>query len=153
MTDFENALEIRNLTKNYDGFSVDNISFDVPKGSIMGFIGQNGAGKTTTIKLILNIITRDKGTINVFGLDNIKNEQEIKNYISAVFDDIPFHDDLTAKHIGIILSDIFPEWNTATYTNYLDRFSLPRNKHIGKRCNQGCNRGWYVLYSFVLLYR
>ena len=66
MVDFENAIEIRNLTKAYDGFTLDNINFNVPKGSIMGFIGQNGAGKTTTIKLILNLLKRDSGNIKIF---------------------------------------------------------------------------------------
>ena len=88
--EYENAIEIRDLTVKYDGFTLDKVSFDVAKGSIMGFIGQNGAGKTTTIKALLNIIKRDSGSIKMFGLDNIKDELEIKEQISAVFDAIPF---------------------------------------------------------------
>ncbi len=130
MTDFENAIEIKDLTKVYDGFTLDHIGFDVPKGSIMGFIGQNGAGKTTTIKLLLNILKRDSGSIKMLGLDNIENESEIKSQISAVFDEIPFHDDLNAKQIGIILSDIFESWNKDAYSDFLDRFSLPHRKKI-----------------------
>ena len=85
MPDYENAIEIKDLTKKYDGFTLDSISFAVPKGCIMGFIGQNGAGKTTTIRALLNIIKTDGGTINMLGLDHIKDEYAIKEQIAAVF--------------------------------------------------------------------
>ena len=65
MTEYENAIEIKGITKKYDGFTLDNVSFTVPKGSIMGFIGQNGAGKTTTIRALLNIIGIDSGEIRL----------------------------------------------------------------------------------------
>ena len=130
MADFENAIEIKNLTKSYDGFTLDNINFNVPKGSIMGFIGQNGAGKTTTIKLLLNLLKRDSGEIKILGMDNISDEYEIKSQIAAVFDELPFHDDLNAKQIGIILSDIFANWNKDTYNDFLDRFTLSQKKKI-----------------------
>ena len=102
MKDFKNAIEINGLTKKYDGFTLDNISFNVPIGSIMGFIGQNGAGKTTTIKLLLNLIKRDSGTIKMLGLDNIEHEREVKGQISAVFDELPFHDLLNANQLSVI---------------------------------------------------
>ena len=82
-----NVLEINNITKDYKKFKIDNISFNLPKGYIMGFIGANGAGKTTTIKLILNMIKRDSGEIKVFGLDNIREEERIKEQIGVVFDE------------------------------------------------------------------
>ncbi len=132
MTDYKNAIEIQNLTKKYDGFTLDNISFNVPKGSIMGFIGQNGAGKTTTIKLLLNLIRKDSGTIKMLGLDNTENEAKVKEQIAAVFDELPFHDSLNAKHLSVILSDIYEKWDKNTYYEYLDRFSLPRKKKIGE---------------------
>ena len=132
MCDYENAIEIDGLTKKYDGFTLDNISFNVPKGSIMGFIGQNGAGKTTTINSLLNIIKKDSGTIRILGLDNEKNEIAIKEQIAAVFDELPFHDQLNANHISIILRDIFKEWDNEKYLEYLDRFALPRKKKIGQ---------------------
>ena len=132
MADYENAIEICGITKKYDGFTLDNISFNVPKGSIMGFIGQNGAGKTTTIKALLNIIRCDSGKIKIFGKDSINDELEIKSQVSAVFDEIPFHDDFNAKHLNIILRDIYSEWNSDTYKSYLDRFNLPEKKKIGK---------------------
>ena len=132
MNDYTNAIEIKDLTKKYDGFTLDSISFNVPKGSIMGFIGQNGAGKTTTINTILNIVRADSGTINVFGLDHIKDEQEIKKNIAAVFDELPFDDRLSANDMDIILGNIFEEWSSETFFSYLDRFQLPRKKKFGK---------------------
>ena len=81
MNDYKNAVEIRGVTKKYDGFTLNNISFNVPKGSIMGFIGQNGAGKTTTIRSILNIISIDSGEIKIFGMDHVKDEAAIKERI------------------------------------------------------------------------
>ncbi len=83
----DNIIEIKNLTKEYPGFKLDNISFNIPKGSIMGLIGENGAGKTTTIKLILNIISKDKGKIKIFDKDNILKEIEVKEDIGVVLDD------------------------------------------------------------------
>lgn len=132
MNDYMNAIEINGLTKKYDGFTLDNLSFNVPKGSIMGFIGQNGAGKTTTIKALLNIVKRDAGEIKMLGLDNIKNEIEIKSQLAAVFDEIPFHDDLNARQTDIIMRDIYSEWSSEVYRNYLERFMLPEKKKIGK---------------------
>lgn len=130
MVDFENAIEIRGLTKKFDGFSMEDLSFSVPKGSIMGFIGQNGAGKTTTIKSILNIIKKDSGSINLLGLDSVENETEIKQRISVVLDELPFHDDFNAMNIRYILKNIYPQWDDATYERYLDRFNLPRKKKV-----------------------
>jgi len=130
MSDYENAIEIKDLTVKYDGFTLDHISFDVMKGSIMGFIGQNGAGKSTTINALLNIIKRDEGTIKMLGLDNIKDEIAIKQQIAAVFDEIPFHDQLNAKNLNTILKEVYEEWNPDTFWSYLDRLSLPSKKKI-----------------------
>lgn len=132
MNDYENAIEISGLTKRYDGFTLDNLSFSVPKGSIMGFIGQNGAGKTTTIKAILNIIKADEGSVKLLGMDSVTEEIPIKERIAAVFDEIPFHDEFTAKNLNVIFGDIYKNWNTQTFEQYLDRFALPRKKKIGK---------------------
>ena len=74
-------LRLSGLCKKYDGFSLDNVSFSLPYGCIMGFVGENGAGKSTTMKAILNLIRRDQGEIQVFGKDNIQEELEIKEQI------------------------------------------------------------------------
>ncbi|WP_295092305.1 ABC transporter ATP-binding protein [Ruminococcus sp.] len=132
MNDYENAIEIKGLTKRYDGFTLDNVSFNVPKGGIMGFIGQNGAGKTTTINALLNIVRKDEGEIKLLGLDNEKEEYEVKRRIAAVFDELPFDDRLNAIAMDKILREIFDEWSTDTFFGYMDRFALPRKKKLGK---------------------
>ena len=132
MQDFEYAIEVNNLTKKYDGFTLDNVSFKVPKGSIMGFIGQNGAGKSTTINAILNIVKRDEGEIKLFGLDNLKNETEVKENLAAVFDELPFNEDLNAKILSKVMSDIYKNWDEKVFFNYLDLFSLPSKKAFKK---------------------
>jgi len=132
MNNYENAIEIKNLTKKYDGFTLDNISFNVPRGSIMGFIGQNGAGKTTTIRALLNITKIDGGTINMLGMDLYENEYVIKEQIAAVFDELPFYDGFTAKTLGIMFEGMYGGWNKEQYYAYLERFNLPMKKKISK---------------------
>ncbi len=132
MNDYTNAIEISGLTKKYDGFTLDNVSFNVPKGSIMGFIGQNGAGKTTTIRALLNITKCDSGSIKMLGLDHIQNEYEIKEHIAAVFDEIPFHESFNAIQVGKMFRGLYSAWDEQKYFEYLDRFSLPRKKKIAK---------------------
>ena len=132
MADYENVVEVRDLTVRYDGFTLDHVSFDVAKGSAMGFIGQNGAGKTTTIKALLNIVRRDEGSVKILGLDNIKEEVAVKEQIAAVFDELPFHEQLTAKQINLILKEVYREWDSAVFCGYLDRFVLPEHKKIGE---------------------
>ena len=127
---YENAIEISNLTKRYDGFTLNDVSFNVPKGSIMGFIGQNGAGKTTTIKALLNIIKPDSGSIKLLGLDNREHEYDIKEQIAAVFDEQPFHEDFSARELNIMMGGIYLGWDKEKFFGYLDRFELPRKKKI-----------------------
>lgn len=131
MNSYENAIEIKDLTKKYDGFTLDHVSFKVPKGSIMGFIGQNGAGKTTTIKALLNILKFDQGSIRLLGMDSVKDEVEIKENIAAVFDEIPFHENFHALALGKMFKGLYKNFNEDVYFAYLDRFLLPRKKKIG----------------------
>lgn len=132
MSDYKNAIEIKGITKHYDDFTLDHISFEVPKGSIMGYIGQNGAGKTTTIRSLLNIIPIDKGEICILGLDHIKDEAEIKQRIAVVFDELPFHDIFNANDMGKIFEGLYGEWDNGIYKEYLDRFGLSCKKKIGQ---------------------
>jgi len=132
MVTYENAIEISGVTKKYSGFTLDNISFNVPKSSIMGFIGQNGAGKTTTIRSILNLIPIDGGEIKLLGLDYQENEQQIKERIAVVFDELPFHDVFNAKDMARIFEGIYPKWSNTEYNSYLERFGLPMKKKIGE---------------------
>ncbi|XOQ48131.1 MAG: ABC transporter ATP-binding protein YtrB [Eubacteriales bacterium] len=126
----ENILEVNNLCKNYPSFQLKNVSFTVPSGSIVGFIGENGAGKTTTIKLILNEIRRDAGSVKIFGMDNIKDECKIKEQIGVVFDESYFHSEFKAGDIAKILKRIYKSWDDALYDDYLRRFRIPKDKII-----------------------
>lgn len=132
MTDYENAIEINWLTKKYDGFTLDNVSFNVPKGSIMGFIGQNGAGKTTTIRALLNIIKNDSGTVKLLGLDHVKNEYEVKERIAVVFDELPFHDSFTGAALSKMFSGLYGGWDEKRFFELCDRFGLPVKKKLAK---------------------
>ena len=123
----ENNIEVNNLSKKYDTFELKNINFTVPKGSIVGFVGENGAGKTTTIKSILNI-TNSSGNIKILGKDIKQYEKEIKQNIGVVLDDSFLSEYLTAKQINSIMKDIYNEWNENKYINYLKQFNLPINK-------------------------
>ncbi|WP_286945493.1 ABC transporter ATP-binding protein [Acetobacterium sp. UBA5834] len=125
-----NAIEIKNLNKNYQDFQLKDVSFKVPRGSIVGFIGENGAGKTTTIKAILNLIKRDGGTIEMLGMDNLKDEKKIKASVGVVMDGCNFHDNLKTGDISKMLASIYKNWNQKLYQQYLKKFKLPENKII-----------------------
>ena len=125
------AIELKNVTKDYGDFKLDHISFCVPEGCICGFIGQNGAGKTTTIKLILDIIKKDSGEIKVFDED-VEENVLLKDDIGVVYDEMGFHDFLTAKDINIIMKNVYKKWDEETFFAYLKRFSLPTKKPCGK---------------------
>src|SRR5574344_1896655 len=125
---YHNVIEINNLSKSYDNFLLNDISFNVEKGTVMGFIGQNGAGKSTTIKSILNVIQPDHGNIKVFGLDNIENETLIKENIGVVYDDLCIPNDFSPKQINKMLKHMYTNWNSKTFFDYLSRFSLPLKK-------------------------
>ncbi len=126
----ENILEVKNLSKKYKDFELEDISFALPKGMIMGLIGENGAGKTTTIKAILDIIRDYHAEIAVFGLDNRKDAKKIKEDIGVVLDDMFFPELLTAKDINCVMKDVYKNWDSKTYFQYLTDFSLPEEKPI-----------------------
>ena len=125
----ENNIEVKNLNKEYEGFSLKDISFNIPKGSIVGLIGENGAGKTTTIKSILNIIKSD-GEIRVFGKDIKKYEKEIKKKLGVVLDESFLSEYLTPKNINCMMSNFYEDWNKTQFEDYIKNFKLPENKMI-----------------------
>lgn len=126
----ECALQIQNLSKSFRDFKLDNVSFSMERGYIMGFIGPNGAGKTTTIKLIMNLLRKDSGSILVFGMDNAEHEMEIKNRIGFVYDENYYFEDLTPKQIGRIVGPFYTQWDDKAFDHYLKRFGLPPDKKI-----------------------
>lgn len=130
----ENILEIKNLSKKYDSFELKNINIELPKGTIMGFVGENGAGKTTTIKSILNIINKDSGQIKIFGLDN--KETKIKEDIGVVLDDSFLSEYLNPLDINKIMKNIYKNWDEKLYFKYIEDFKLSKEK-ISKEYSSG----------------
>lgn len=125
----ENNILVQNLCKQFDGFLLDNVSFRVPKGRIVGFIGENGAGKSTTINLILDELKRDNGQIQIFGEENTN--VCVKENIGVVFDECSFHDVFSTSDIEKILSGIYKSWDSSLYRHYIKKFKIPEGKQIG----------------------
>ena len=124
-----NNIEIKDLSKKYDGFLLDKICFNVPSGMIVGLIGENGAGKTTTIKSILNIINSE-GTVKILGKDSKKYEKEIKKDLGVVLDDSFLSAYLTPKHINLVMKDFYETWDENKYNDLLKQFGLPADKLV-----------------------
>lgn len=125
------VIEIKNLSKKYDSsFKLGELNLEIQSGIIIGLIGENGAGKTTLIKLLLNIIKKDKGTIKIFGKDYQKEEEIIKEDIGVVLDSMFFPELLTPKNINTIMKDIYKNWDSDLYFKYINDFKLPLNKSI-----------------------
>ena len=144
-----NALEVSHLTKKYRAFTLDDVSFTLPGGTILGLIGENGAGKSTTIKCILNLVRRDGGDISVFGLDAVRDEQEVKAITGVVLDETTFHDGLSAPQVGKILSKLYPGWDMALYRDYLDKFGLTENKQV-KAYSKGMKMKLSIAAAFAV---
>ena len=126
----DSALQVKNLSKDYGSFQLNNVNFTVPKGTIMGLVGENGAGKSTTINLILNLIKKDSGEISILGRDHLEYEKEIKKQIGVVLDESSFHDTLNARYISKIMSCIFSNWDEKQFFIYLKKFKLPEKKIV-----------------------
>ena len=128
----KNAIEVRNLTKKYDDFEIDNMCFDIPEGSIVGFIGENGAGKSTTMRAILGLVPTEAGKIRVLdhpvGKDSA--DENWREQMSVVFDECNFPNELKVKNINIIMKNIYRTWNENLFKEYLQKFELPVNKKV-----------------------
>lgn len=123
-----NALEIRGLTKRRGDFALQGLDLTLPAGCIMGLIGENGAGKSTTIRLILNGLRRDGGTIAVYGKDNRAMTALDREDIGVVLDEVGLPEYLTAAQIGCMMAGIFTRWQPEVYRDYLRRLALPEDK-------------------------
>ena len=126
----DNALEIKGLCKQYEGFTLENVSFTLPRGAVMGFIGENGAGKTTTIKSILNLIHRDAGEIRVLGLDNIGDERAVKERIGVVLEDGCFLNTLNARQVDTLMGKAYQNWQPEQFFSFMQRFGIDERKKI-----------------------
>lgn len=126
-------LELNNVNKEfYEGFKIENLSFKLKPGYIMGFIGPNGAGKSTTIKMIMNLLKLDSGDIKIFGKDHVKDEVAIKDRIGFVYDQSYFYENLTIDDMKNIIAPFYSQWNEDTYKKYLDIFKLRWDFQIKK---------------------
>ena len=125
------ALSVTGVTKRYDsGFTLDDVTFDLPSGYIMGLIGPNGAGKSTLIKLVLNMIRRDAGAIQVLGLDAITQEERVKAEVGVVFDGSYFMETWSVSQVERVMAPMYPAWNKTVFDGYLRRFDLDRGKKV-----------------------
>ena len=126
-----NAIELDGITKRYDGFLLDNVSFSLPRGAILGLVGENGAGKSTTIKLIMNAIQRDSGVIRVLGEDNTsKAFADIKQDIGIVLDEAYYPEVLNAAQVGAVMKRTYLRWDEAAYQNHLKLLDIPLKKQF-----------------------
>lgn len=123
-------LEINGLKKSYADFQLSDLNLSIAPGTITGLVGANGAGKSTTIKLILNLIHRDAGSIRIFGMDNLEQETAVKERIGVVFDEPCFHDILTPVQISGYMGGLYPRWDAGRFQRYLKDFGLPDKKTI-----------------------
>lgn len=139
------ALELKEVSKHYDDFTLDKISFTVPQGSIVGLIGENGAGKSTTINAILGLIKKDHGTITMLGKSDI--DAVCKDNLGVVFDGNNYPDVLTPRQLGNVFENIYGTWDKKKYMELLDKFKLPLNKKI-KDFSKGMKMKYSISVAF-----
>ncbi|MCY9162249.1 ABC transporter ATP-binding protein [Bacillus atrophaeus] len=126
----ENVIELKHVYKSFGDFQLKDISMTVKKGFITGFIGGNGVGKSTTIKLIMNLLQPDSGSISIFGLDHKEHEKEIKRRIGFVFDENIFYAHLTLAEMKEMIRPCYMNWDDSLFNHYVEIFELPLNKKI-----------------------
>lgn len=128
----ENILELQNLSKSYvkSGFTLDQISFSLPYGSILGFVGENGAGKTTTIGCILNTVRKDGGTVKLFGKEMSDEDTDVREKIGVVYDGDNFPGFWTARQLSKVMEGLFKNWDQVLFQKYLEDFQLPPKQKI-----------------------
>lgn len=123
-----NALELKNVCKSWPGFTLDHLNLTLPSGCIMGLIGENGAGKSTTMKLILNMLRLDEGSITILGRDHKKDQELTREDVGVVLDEVGISECLTAPQVNRIMACAFKNWDSKVFFDFLKRFSIPENK-------------------------
>lgn len=126
----KDVLTVKGLTKNYQDFTLDHVSFEIPQGSIVGLIGENGAGKSTIIKAVLGLIKKDDGEITLFGRQDGALNKEIKEQIGVVFDGSNFSGDLSPRKLNKVFKDIYRSWDEDLYISLLEKMAVPVNQKI-----------------------
>ncbi|MBQ9947312.1 MAG: ABC transporter ATP-binding protein [Oscillospiraceae bacterium] len=140
----ENSIEIKGLCRKYPQFQLKDISFNVPCGTVMGFIGENGAGKSTTIKAILGLLNKGEGSIKVLGEDAADLSPAVKEKIGIVFDGLSFPETLNAVQLDKVMAGLYKTWNSEVFFGYLKRFDLPLKKKF-----KGFSRGMQMRLSIA----
>ena len=126
-----NAIAIKGLTKRYKDFALEDLTLNLPYGCVLGLVGENGAGKSTTIRLIMDAVGRDAGTVSVLGVDNQSPEfLAVKEDVGVVLDGNFFPELLTAVQVGKIMADTYQNWDQGVYDGWLKRLELPEKKKL-----------------------
>ncbi|MCM1189346.1 MAG: ABC transporter ATP-binding protein [bacterium] len=128
----ENILELQGISKTFpkSNFTLDNISFSLPYGAILGFVGENGSGKTTTIGCILNTIVKDSGTVKLFGREMLDADTEMREKIGVVYDGDNFPAHWTAKQLSQVMAGFYSQWDDSLFQKQMKDFHLPVNQKI-----------------------
>lgn len=140
----ENSIEIKGLCRKYPQFQLKDISFNVPCGTVMGFIGENGAGKSTTIKAILGLLNKGEGSIKVLGENAADLSPAVKEKIGIVFDGLSFPETLNAVQLDKVMAGLYKTWNSEVFFGYMKRFDLPLKKKF-----KGFSRGMQMRLSIA----
>lgn len=140
-----NLIEVNGLCKNFEAFHLQNVSFNLEEGFIMGFIGRNGAGKSTTLKSMLNLMKNDGGEIKLCGLSMPKDEIEIKNQVGYVFGGVDFYPESKISRITDVTKNFYRDWNEKLYKELCDRFEIDQNKKFKQ-----LSAGMKVKYSVAV---
>jgi ABC-2 type transport system ATP-binding protein len=143
----ENILEVKGLNKDLFTFKIEDVSFELKYGYIMGFIGPNGSGKTTTIKLIMNLLKKDSGNIKIFGKDHVKFEKEIKDRIGFVYDGSYFYENLSMRNMKEVIAPFYSKWDEELFKGYMRDFALDPGRKIKK-----LSKGEKMKYSIALAF-
>ena len=128
----KNILELQQISKAYpkSNFILDKVSFSLPYGSILGFVGENGAGKTTTIGCILNTIMKDSGTVKLFGKEMLDTDTDMREKIGVVYDGDNFPTHWTAKQLSQVMAEFYSQWDNTLFQKHMKDFNLPVNQKI-----------------------
>ena len=127
-----NVLEVRGLCKQYPAFRLDNVSFDLPAGAVMGFIGRNGAGKSTTLKAMLGLVHSEAGSVRIFGDDFTQNERAVKQRLGIVLGGIDFYPQKRVKTVAAAIRRFYAGWDEKKYRYYLGLFDIDENKKVSQ---------------------
>lgn len=141
----ERVLEISGLCKRYPGFALQDVTFAMCRGEIMGFIGRNGAGKTTTLKSLMRFVHPDAGEVRFFGLDAEKNELDIKRRIGFVSGGADYYAGKRLRTILQVARQFYPAWDEAACARYMQQFALDERKQVRQ-----LSAGMKVKFALVL---